>query len=96
MDSTMMAALITSGVTLFVAYVWPWQRAISAALGFARTEHFPRSRVEYRNCKRRRLGTRLSIMVDVCGRRRGVYIILISRRGTVLKITPLHGWRPQC
>ena len=71
-------------------------RAIETALEFARKHYFQGSTVKYRNTKWRRFGFGLSIMVDVCGRTRGVYIIVINRDGLIKQYYPIKKLRPHC
>jgi hypothetical protein len=72
------------------------QEAIDSALDYLRKNYLPGSKIKIRNSRWRRLRSRVSIMVDVCGPRRGVYIVLIDRTGRILHIYQLHGWKPHC
>ncbi len=103
MDTAVVAALIGFVGGLAVPLITWWinrsknpHEAIDAALDFARRNQFPGNNVTYRNSKWRRFRTRVSIMVDVCGPRRGVYLILIDRTGRVINIHQLRGWTPRC
>lgn len=93
--------LIGAAGALLGAVVTKWLsrnrlQAIDAALEFARKHYFPGSRVRYRNTKWRRFGLGLSIMVDVCGRNRGVYIIVINRDGVIREYYPIRRLKPRC
>jgi hypothetical protein len=72
-------------------------QAVDAALQFARRQYFPGNQVRFRNTRWRRLGLRLSIMVDVCGGpKRGVYVIVCTRQGVIRDYFQVRGMRPHC
>lgn len=103
METPIIAALIGLVGALSVALLNRWftqfknpQDAINSAVDFVRQHQLSGNRVKYRNSKWRRLRSRLSIMVDVCGPKRGVYLILIDRTGRVINIHQLRGWNPKC
>lgn len=101
MDTALVLGLLGLAVALATPLInkWlnvkGWQEAIDVALDFVRRNQLSGSTVRYRNSKRRRLGTRVSIMADVYGRQRGVYLILIDRSGRVINIHRLRGWNPR-
>lgn len=69
---------------------------IDNALQFARNNYFRGSEVRFRNEKWRWRGLRRSLMVDVCGRHRGVYIIVINQDGMIRDYYRLRGYQPRC
>jgi hypothetical protein len=87
-------ALATPLITRWVN-VKGWPEAIDAAISFAKRHQLSGNTIRYRNSKRRRLGTRVSIMVDVYGPQSGVYLILIDRSGRIINIDRLRGWKPR-
>jgi hypothetical protein len=103
METPIIAALIGLVGALSVALINRWfnqsknpQDAINSAVDFVRKHQLSGNKVKYRNSKWRRLRSRVSIMVDVCGPKRGVYLILIDRTGRVINIHQLRGWNPKC
>lgn len=101
MEPPVIAALITVTGALSIAFInkWinkkGWHEAIDAAIEYAKKYQLSGNKVKYRNSKRRRLGTRVSIMADVYGPQRGVYLILIDRSGRIINIHRLRGWNPR-
>jgi hypothetical protein len=101
MEPPIVAALITVTGALLLTLVnrWMnkkgWHEAIDAAIDYAERRQLSGNKVKYRNSKRRRLGTRVSIMADVYGPQRGVYLILIDRSGRIINIHRLRGWNPR-
>ncbi|HEX6040234.1 hypothetical protein [Longimicrobium sp.] len=98
MEPEIAAALLSPVGGLLLYFVihlltFDWMTPIDRAITAAESHQLRGNQVHYRNCQRRRLGLRLSIMADVYGPEGGVYVILINRKGTILGIRRLNGWR---